>query len=229
MKKTSVLLCVLVCVGLVSMASGEILITNGDFQSGLTGNGDDADVVGWYESNDGTFWHKPWLKDGGVSHNGTAVTFMSAYDTNVVGAAIDGAGLLGFVYQNIGTADGALAVTISFETGVPFDGEASRDYGITFTILQTDGAFVPGPEVDILGAAGVTVIDQQTQLYTDKTNGDIETEEWTFSLSSSGAGDLYLRFNHYSGANSNWYPWIGVDNVAVAAVVANPGTLIIIQ
>ena len=53
MKKTSVLLCVLVCVGLVSMASGEILITNGDFQSGLTGNGDDADVVDWYESTEG--------------------------------------------------------------------------------------------------------------------------------------------------------------------------------
>jgi hypothetical protein len=228
MKKTSGLLCVLVCVGLVSMASGEILITNGDFESGLTGNGDDADVVDWYESNEGVFWFKPWLKDGGVSHNGTAVTFMSAYDTNVVSSAIDGAGLLGFVYQNIGTADGAWAVTIGFDTGVPSDGPDSRDYGITFTILESDGSFVPGAEVDVLGAAGVTVIDQQTQLYTDKTNGDVETEEWAFDLSSAGAGDLYLRFNHYSGTNANWYPWIGVDNIA-AVVVASPATVIVVR
>jgi hypothetical protein len=230
MKETSVLLGVLVCVGLVSTASGAISITNGDFESGLIpGTGDFADVPGWVDSNADAFWSKPWIKDGAqpdaggaAAHNGTAVVLMSGLAT---GPAIDGAGLLGYVYQNIGTADGASEVTISFETGIPLDGPQTapgRDYGITFTILQTDGTFVPGDELDILGAAGVTVIDQQTKLYEGKIVGDVETEEWTFDLSSAGAGDLYLRINHYGDA------WIGIDNVASSSP-PNPGTLIFVQ
>ena len=208
----------------VSIEDNEIRvmqITNGDFESGLIpGSGDFADVPGWVDSNADAFWSKPWIKDGAqpdaggsASHNGTAVVLMSAQSA---GPAIDGAGLLGYVYQNIGTADGALEVKIGFETGIPLDGPGElpgRDYGVTWTILQTDGSFVPGDELDILGAAGVTVIDQQTLLYTGKIVGDVETEEWTFDLSSADTSDLYLRFNTYSGVNND--PWIGLDNVAI--------------
>ena len=219
-----------VCVGLVSMASGDMLITNGDFESGLIpGTGDFADVPDWVDSNADNFWSKPWIKDGNqpaaggsAAHNGTAVVLMSALSA---GPAIDGAGLLGYVYQNIGTADGALEVKIGFETGIPLDGPGElpgRDYGVTWTILQTDGSFVPGDELDILGAAGVTVIDQQTLLYTGKIVGDVETEEWTFDLSSADTSDLYLRFNTYSGVNND--PWIGLDNVAIVPV-PEPATM----
>ena len=230
MKKTSVLL----CVGLVSMASGEMSITNGNFESGLIpGSGDFADVPDWVDSNADFFWSKPWIKDGAqpdaggaAAHNGTAVVLMSSLAT---GPAIDGAGLFGYVYQNIGAADGASAVTIGFETGIPLDGPTvlpGRDYGATWTILQTDGTFVPGDELDILGAAGVTVIDQITLLYTGKIVGDVETEEWTFDLSSANAGDLYLRFNTYSGVNDG--PWIGLDNVAINRVSGPVGTVLLL-
>jgi hypothetical protein len=230
MKKTIELLFVLMCVGLVSTASGAMSITNGDFESGLIpGTGDFADVPGWVDSNADAFWSKPWIKDGNqptvggaAAHNGTAVVLMSALSS---GPEIDGAGLLGYLYQNIGTADGASEVSIAFETGIPLDGAPAlpgTDYGITLTMLQTDGTFVPDAETDILGAAGVTVIDQQTKLYEGKIVGDVETEEWTFDLSSAGAGDLYLRINHYGDA------WIGIDNVASSSP-PNPGTLIFVQ
>jgi hypothetical protein len=216
MKKTSVLLGVLVCVGLVSTASGAMSITNGDFQTGLTGDMDAADVVGWYDSDANAFWQTPWIKDGGDSFNGGAIVVFSA---SQVGSAIDGAGLLGYLYQNIGTADGALEVKIASQSASP------DDYGVTVTILQSDGSvvFSPGEEVDVLGAAGMTVIDQQTQLYTGAANDGVQDEVWTFDLSSVDAadGDLYLRFNHYVGG------WVGIDNIAV--VGGSPGTVLIIQ
>ena len=60
MKKTGVLLSVFMCVGLVSMASGALSITNGDFEADAIGGSQDfADVAGWYESDAGNFWDKP--------------------------------------------------------------------------------------------------------------------------------------------------------------------------
>ena len=213
MKTTSALLCVLVCVGLVSMASGALSITNGDFQAGTTGSvlTDLADVPGWYESNDHAepnFWTKPWFKEA----DGEG---MVVFTGSQVGPAIDGAGLLGYVYQNIGTADGASEVTIGFQSSW------ETDYGMTLTILESDGSFVPGEEVDVLGAAGTTMIAQQTQLYTGAA--EWYDNVWTLDLSSAGAGDLYLRFNEYlnNGVNPG-NTWAGLDNVAI---VPEPATM----
>ena len=223
MAKANVLLCILVCVGLVSTASGEILITNGDFEADAIGGSQDfADVAGWYESDAGNFWETPWFKEGNDSFNGSAVVAFSGLS---IGPAPDGAGVLSFIYQNIGTADGASQVQIGFQTG-PFVGAPTRDYGITATILQSS-SFVPGEEVDILGAAGVTVIDQQTRLYTGAAAADVKDDVWTLDLSSvaPGGGDLYLRLNFYHGA-VNDAPFIHIDNVTIVAVVApSPGSL----
>ena len=216
MKTTSALLCVLVCVGLVSMASGALSITNGDFEADAIGGSQDfADVAGWYESDAGSFWETPWFKEGNDSFNGSGVVAFSGLN---IGPAPDGAGVLSFIYQNIGTADGASQVQIGFQTS-PFANGPAKDYGITATILQSN-SFVPGEEVDILGAAGVIEIDQQTRLYTGAAAAGVNDEEWTFDLSPAGAGDLYLRFNHYSGVNED--PWIAVDNIAI---VPEPATM----
>jgi hypothetical protein len=226
MKKASVLLSVFMCVGLVSMASGAMSITNGDFEADAIGGSQDfADVAGWYESDAGNFWETPWFKEGNDSFNGSAVVAFSGLS---IGPAPDGAGVLSFIYQNIGTADGALEVQIGFQTA-PFIGAPARDYGITATILQSN-SFVPGEEVDILGAAGVTLIDQQTRLYTGAAAADVKDDVWTLDLSSAGAGDLYLRLNFYHGA-VNDAPFIHMDNVAIVAIVpgGTPGTVLIIR
>jgi hypothetical protein len=211
-----------VCVGFVSMASGQMAITNGDFEADAIGSSQDfADVAGWYESDAGDFWTKPWFKEGNDSFNGSGVVAFSGLE---IGPAPDGAGLLGYLYQNIGTADGASQVQIGLQTS-PFAGGAAKDYGITATILQSS-SFVPGEEVDILGAAGVTMIDQQTAFYTGAAAADVKDDVWTLDLSSvdPGAGDLYLRLNHYRGAEDNG-PFIHLDNVAI---VPEPSTLVML-
>ncbi len=216
---------------LVSASPAAISITNGDFEAGLIpGTGDFADVPGWVDSNADAFWSKPWIKDGhqptvggSAAHNGTAVVLMSALSGV---DPIDGAGTLSYLYQNIGTADGASEVTIGFETAIPLDGPGAapgRDYGITLTILESDGSFVPGDELDILGAAGVTVIAQQTQAYVGQVVGDVQPEVWTLDLSSADASDLYLRFNHYRGVVQD--PWICLDNVSI---VPEPATMLLL-
>ena len=223
MKMTSALLSVLVCVGFVSMASGAMSITNGDFEADNPGsNADVPDVTDWYESDVANFWESPWCKIGGGSHNGTGILLLSG-DAGAAGAAIDGAGLVGFVYQNIGTADGASEVIIAFEMGLPLDGPQTspgRDLGITFTILESAGSFVPGEDLDVLGGAGMTVIDQQTKFYPGVIVGDLALEQWTFDLSSAGAGDLFLRINNYTGAID--IPYVDIDNVAI---VPEPATM----
>ena len=215
MKKTSVLLSVFMCVGLVSMASGAMSITNGDFQAQAIGSvlTDLADVAGWYESDANAFWATPWFKEA----DGEGMVVFSG---SQVGSAIDGAGLLGYVYQNIGTADGASEVKIGFESSW------ESDYGITVTILQSDGSvgFSPGEEADVLGAAGMIVIGQQTKLYTGAT--EWYDEVWAFDLSSADPdAELYLRFNQYLN-NGVGNTWVGLDNVAIVAI---PGTLIFVQ
>ena len=217
MKKTIVLPFVLMCVGFVSMASGALSITNGDFEADAIGSSQDfADVAGWYESDAGSFWETPWFKEGNDSFNGSGVVAFSGLN---IGPAPDGAGVLSFIYQNIGTADGASQVQIGFQTS-PFAGGPTKDYGITATILQSN-SFVPGEEVDILGAAGVTLIDQQTRLYTGAAAAGVKDDVWTLDLSSVGAGDLYLRLNFYHGA-VNDEPFIHMDNIAI---VPEPATM----
>ena len=137
-----------------------------------------------------------------------------------IGTAPDAAGLLGYLYQNIGTADGASEVQIGLQTST-FAGGATKDYGITVTILQTDGTFVPGEEVDILGAAGVTVIDLQTAFYTGAAAAGVKDDVWTLDLSSADTSDLYLRSNHYRGEVDNG-PFIHIDNIAL---VPEPATM----
>jgi hypothetical protein len=207
------IMCVLMCVGLASMASGAMSITNGDFEADAIGSSQDfADVAGWYESDAGNFWDKPWFKEANDAFNGTGVAVFSGA---VAGAEIDGAGLLGYIYQDIGTADGDTAVTIGFQSGGP-NAVAQADYGITMTILQTDGAFVPGEETDILGAAGVTVIDQASVFWAGADADGINEGKLTLDLSSADASNLFLRVNHYGGG------YHGIDNISI---VPEPATM----
>ena len=222
MKKLITMLAVLgIVFALAPAAVAGLSITNGNFEADAIGGSQDfADVAGWYESDADAFWSKPWFKEGNDSFKGTAVVAFSGLS---VGPAIDGAGLLGgYLYQNIGSADGAVEVQIGFQTSTFLNGPI-KDYGITVTILQTDGTFVPGEEVDILGAAGVTVIDQQTAFYTGAAAAGVKDDVWTLDLSSAGAGDLYLRLNFYHGA-VNDEPFIHMDNVAIVAIVLGTGT-----
>ena len=102
-------------IGIFSMAQAAIQVTNGDFESGAPpAPSDTGDVLQWFDANPTQFFTASWLKNGGDSPNGTAIVAMSAVAATTT---VNGSGTPAYVYQAIGTADGATSLTISFQWG----------------------------------------------------------------------------------------------------------------
>ena len=211
MKKTFLL--ILLC--LVGFVNADLAITNGDFELDAPVDGDLADIPEWYDPDPSAFWVGPWVKTNSGSYNGTAILVLPG-DGGAVGPAIDGAGLIGFAYQSIGTKGSATNLTLSFEYALLMDQVDENDIAVTFTILESNGSFTPGEEVDILGATGVTVIDQVSTSTHIVRGVDVANEIWTFDLSSAGSGELFLRVNQY--LVSDTASWIGVDNIEILTI-----------
>lgn len=191
-------------------ARASLSISNGDFQNAAP-PGDSGDIPAWFEANPPSFWQAPWLKNGGDSPNGGAVMAMSAVAAT---ATANGAGANTFAYQAIGTRDGTDSLTISFQWG-SFTGAPTRDLGVTVGIYEADGSFVPADATDLLGAPGVTLVDEESILQTAVAGGTLFTQLVTFDLSTAGNGPLYLRINNYEAAGKD-EAWIAVDNVLIA-------------
>lgn len=198
---------------------GELSVSNGNFESGATVL-DSGDVLEWFDANPATFYEASWLKFGGDSPNGTAVVAMSAIAAD---ESIDGQGTDTYVYQPIGTADGTSSVTVTFQWG-SFIGAPVRDLGLTVGIYESDGQFTPADDADILGAPGVTLVDQQTSLRLDVPGDRFYSESWTFDLSGAGTGQLYLRFNNYEAPGNAALDeaWVALDNVDVVVATELP-------
>lgn len=193
-----------------------LTITNGDFDDGIGVESHQADVATpWYDFTGANFYDNAWqISVVNISPTDTPVLALSAIAAD---ETLDGAGLNGYAYQSIGTADGASDVAITFDWGSFDDAGGPRDLGITFSILESDGTFVPDDATDILGASGVTLIDQQSMSRAGVAISQMFSEKWTFDLSSAGSGELFLRLNNFetaAGAGGN-QAWVAVDNVEI--------------
>ena len=193
------------------MAQAALQITNGDFESAAPpAPSDTADVLQWSDANPGDFYTASWLQNGVNSPNGTAVVAMSAIAAN---ATVNGSGTPTYVYQAIGTADGGTSVTISFQWG-SFLRAPVRDMGITAAIYKSNGTFVAADGTDVLGATGITLVEQKTLLKTGVAAGTMFNESFTFNLAGVGTNQLYLRFNNYEAAGKD-EAWVSLDNVLI--------------
>jgi hypothetical protein len=206
-----------VMMALVPMGQATLLITNGDFEGGIPDGVHQANVGSpWYDYdnpvNPGNFWENAWqISIDSISPNDTAVLALSAFAAD---ATVDGAGLNGYAYQSIGISEGESELILGFDWGSFDDAPGPRDMGITMSILQSDGTFVPAENTDILGAAGTTLIDQLTQTQLAVPISGIFNEVWTFDLSSATSGqELFLRVNNVDPSPDQ--AWVFVDNIVV--------------
>ncbi|MAT69047.1 MAG: hypothetical protein CMJ58_05930 [Planctomycetaceae bacterium] len=206
--------CVVATLLAAPTARAALSIENGTFEVGIPDEVHQADVASpWFDFSGANFWENAWqISIDGISPNDTAVLALSAFAAN---DTIDGAGQNGYAYQNIGTADGETSVTITFDWGSFDDAGGPRDLGLTFSILESDGTFVPDNAIDVLGATGVTLIDQMSTSQMDVPVSGGFSESWTFDLSSAGSGDLYLRLNNFEPVSGQDQTWLYVDNIRI--------------
>jgi len=210
MNPKSLLSCLLgITLAGIPAAHATLAITNGNFETGAP-PADSPDVLNWNDANPGGFWQAAWLKKGGDSPNGSTVMCLSA---NAANETLNGVGTNTYAYQAIGTRAGANSVTISFQWGT-FATAPPRSLGITVGIYESDGTFVPADGTELLGASGVTLVDQESILQTAVPTGTLYTQLLTFDLSGAGTGQLYLRFNNYEAPGKD-EAWVAVDNVLI--------------
>ncbi|MAT69048.1 MAG: hypothetical protein CMJ58_05935 [Planctomycetaceae bacterium] len=202
-------------------AQAVLNIANGDFESGIPDEVHQADVASpWFDFSGANFWENAWqISIDGISPNDTTVLALSAFAAD---DTVDGVGQNGYAYQDLGTADGATSMTLRFDWGSFDDAGGPRDLGVTFSILESDGSFVPDEQTDILGATGVTLISQNSTSQLDVPISGMFSEEWTFDLSSAGSGNLYLRINSFEPVSGQDQAWVFVDNVRF---IPEPATL----
>ena len=112
------ILFILMCVGLVSIAQGDLAITNGDFETGVAENVED--VTSWFEFNTGNFWEGAWQSNASwITPNGTGIVVFSSFESDDFGAPSTNTNDGSYLYQSIGTADGKTSVLIGFDWGAP--------------------------------------------------------------------------------------------------------------
>ena len=203
------LLFLLVSLCLIGSVNADLAITNGDFEEGeLTAN--QMDVLSWYDANansqsDASWWLSTWYGPA-VSPNETSVMGLSNMD-----------GTFNWAYQSIGVNDLAQErIAVTFNVGSFTDAGVTRDLGVTVAIYESDGTFTPEDNVDIDGAAGITLIDSASVLSTLES-GTQTTQSVTLDLTSTGSGELFIRFINYAGENDS--PWTAIDNVELVNVV----------
>ncbi len=203
--------------GLVTSASAALTITNGDFETG-GGSGID-NVTGWFDKLTGAnFWEGAWQTTN-QSPNGTNVVVFSSFEADDFGSPTSNTNDGSYLYQLIGTADGATSVQVAFDFGAPNDDPGSRDLGLTVGIYAYDGvgAFTAADDIDVRGGAGVTLLDSQSfTLISTGVDGLISSYSSTLDLSSAGSQQLFLRFNGYLNGTSESWPVL--DNVSVTAI-----------
>ncbi len=197
-------------------ARAQLEILNGDFEFG--GGANIADVADWFDNNTGGFFEGAWQSNS-QSFNGTNQVIFSSFEADEFGAPTPDVDDGCYLYQGIGTADGASELNIQFDWGSPTDDDVNRDLGVTVGVYAYDGigAFVPGDDSDVRGAAGVTLLDSVTFTSAAGTRpaGGTMFVGTTANLNLTGAGgqELFLRFNGYLPTTTE--SWPTVDNVVI--------------
>jgi hypothetical protein len=229
MKELPVMQLVALTCGLVlatgSAARAALVVTNGDFE---TGGGNNIDnVSGWLDPSDGIFWHGTWQTNAvAITPNGTNVAVLGSYESGAIQNTVSSNPLDGnYLYQGIGTADGAGSAVVNFDFGAPNDDPGGRTLGLSVAIYAYDGVgtFVPDDNASIdtasqTAGSGVTLLDFNSSftLVSTGVDGLISTYQAVLSLSGAGSQQLFLSLNNYRPDNTE--SWPVVDNVSVAAV-----------
>lgn len=204
---------------LAPCAFGAVTVTNGDFE---TGGGDNIDnVTSWSDPSNGTFWQGSWQTNAGfITPNGTNVIVLGSYESGAVqNTASADANAGNYLYQSIGTAEGAPTISVQFDWGAPNDDPGGRQLGLTVGIYAYDGlgGFTPGDNTDVRGAGGITFLGSQSFTLTSTgVDGLIGTALASIDVSGAGSQELFLRFNNYRPGNTE--SWTVLDNVSAMAV-----------
>jgi hypothetical protein len=205
------------CVVLLSIsipAKADFVITNGDFEVGAGPS--TPDVNDWYDNNVGGFWSDTWQSnDSWITPNGSQVVVFSGEDV-VEGDLLAGS----YLYQSIGTSSGESSIWIGFEWGHPDDTGEGRADGLTVSVLASDGSFVADDANDVLGAAGITLLDSASYEHVALgTDGEIWPVVVELDLSGANAGDeIFLRFNNYWVTSTQSWPILDNVQIRVAGV-----------
>ena len=208
----------------IPSAFAALSVTNGDFE---TGGGDNINnVAGWFDKTTGAgFWEGAWQTNAGfITPNGTNVVVFSSFQSDDFGMPSADANDGSYLYQAIGTADGATALDVSFDWGAPNDDPGGRLLGITVGVYAFDGvgSFSAGDDVDVRGGSGITFLDSVSFTTTSTgVDGMIGSVSSTLDLSGAGSQQLFLRINGYTAGGTE--SWPVVDNVAITAV-PEPGS-----
>lgn len=180
-------------------------VSNGDFEADAVQT---SDVAQWYDTIGATpanWWEATWAGPN-VSPNGTSVLGLSYMF-----------GSVNWAYQSIGVNDAAQSsIVINYDVGSFTDAGAARDLGVTFSIYESDGSFVPSNTVDIATGGGITLIDSITVLSGSLNPGQISTDRAVqLDLSSaSTTGELFLHIQNALGGVGE--PWVAIDNVSLS-------------
>ncbi len=219
MRKANYLLLAALGMTAAGSLSAAVAVTNGDFETGGGNNIDD--VTSWFDNSNGTFWQGTWVSNnGGLTPNATNVVVLGSFESGSIQNTISADVNVGnYLYQPIGTADGATSLSFSFDFGAPNDDGGGRQLGVTIGIYAFDGvgAFTAADNTDVHGAAGVSLLDSQSfGLLSTGVDGLISSVSGTLSLAGAGSQQLFLRFNNFRSANTESWPVI--DNVSVSAI-----------
>jgi hypothetical protein len=228
-------------VALLSPSAFAVLsISNGDFESGIVDEANQTNVSGWFDVTTGQFFENTWQSsvNGIVStdlesgFSGQANTVFSAFVPTPEGDVNVGS----WLYQSIGTANGATTLDLTFQWGNPQDAPAGRDLGITVGVYAWDGigAFVAGDDVDVLNAAGVTLLDSVSFSALGEPGGPtLHDALASLDLTGAGSQELFLRFNNFEPGTGDT-AWVALDNVAIvpepsAALLSGLGVLALLR
>ncbi len=201
-------------------AFAAVALANGDFE---TGGGENLDnVTGWYDHNSGNFWEGAWQTNASwITPNSSNVAIFSSFDNSTSNNNTQSADANqgSYLYQSIGTAEGAPTINVQFDWGAPNDDPGGRELGMTVGIYAYDGvgAFAAADNTDVRGASGITFLGSQSfTLSSTGVDGQVVTELASITVAGAGSQELFVRFNAFRAGNTEAWPVL--DNVSVVAV-----------
>jgi hypothetical protein len=184
-------------------APAALQVTNGDFQNNPTQT---PDVAGWFDRGTaGNWWESTWAGPT-VSPNGTPVLGLSYMFTTV-----------NWAYQSIGVNDANWsAMGVQLDVGSFTDAGGTRNLGVTLSLYQSS-SFVGADDLDLVGAAGVTLIDSVSLTSGNLSPGQFVTLTTSLDLATANNTDpLFLHIVNFNTGTGE--PWTAIDNISIQAV-----------
>ena len=198
-------------------AWGDVSLTNGNFNAGF--DADDSDIEDpWYDVTTDTTWQGAWHTDANSPFDSSPMVGLSGYSAPC------------WLYQSIGTRGTAKGFSFTIDVGAFTGDDASSTGGdLTFGLYKSS-TFTPANDLDVDGAAGVTLVDSVStntgSMGTAHSKPDTIVVSGSLDLTTVNTTDsLYLRL-YWVKSGGDGYACI--DNL-VLTLIQPSGTLICIQ